>query len=242
MLTWSSLRNASQNGNFGTCGSDRLFQVLQMSLSADPVENHPGKIEGWIKMGKSVYQGRRAPCHAPSVYNQYDGDPEPFGHLGAAARFRLALIAVEKPHYAFDQTHAGFFHKTPEQTGIPVTAQHPPVKVAALCSGYLRVKPGVYEVGSHLERLHIETSGLQSREKPERNGRLAASAVRSTYQEGVFFPFLPAIFYFRVGGTGNKLMRSTAHPLQNAALARSLRRFARHEGGKISALGCSCAG
>src|SRR5208337_5510615 len=131
-----------------------------MSLSTDPVENHSGKIESRIKMGKSVYQGRCAPCHAPSVYNQHGRDSEPFGHLGAAARFRLALIAIEESHYAFDQAHVRFFQKTPEQIRIPAAAQHPTVKVAALRSGYLRVKSGVYEVRSHLEGLYSETSCL----------------------------------------------------------------------------------
>jgi hypothetical protein len=53
--------------------------------------------------------------------------------------------------------------------------------------GYLRVKSGIYKVRSYLERLNPETSGFQSSEQPERNGGLAAPAVRSAYEEGVFF-------------------------------------------------------
>jgi hypothetical protein len=76
--------------------------------------------------------------------------------------------------------------KAPEKVRVPAAAKHPSIQVAALLSGYPGVQARVYEIWPYLEGLNAQASGPQCGEQCERNCRLAAPAVRSTYQEGVF--------------------------------------------------------
>jgi hypothetical protein len=77
-------------------------------------------------------------------------------------------------------------HEAPEKVRVPASAEHPSIQVAALLAGYPGVKARVYEIRPYLEGLNVEASRPQCGEQGERDCRLAAPAVCSTYQEGVF--------------------------------------------------------
>ena len=129
-------------------------------------------------MTESIDQGGSAPGHAARIHHEDHGKPQPFRHFGAASRLGEAVIAIKEPHDPLDDCDVGLLKEAQKQPPVIIQAKHPPVQISGRHPGDLRMKSGIDEIGTNLERLDAHPPRFEGGHQRQRERGLAAPAMR----------------------------------------------------------------
>jgi hypothetical protein len=155
-----------------------------VGLAANVVENRRGDAQVGVEAGEAVEESRGAAGHRARVDYERDRQPEQLRHLGGAAAVAPALAAVGEAHQALDHRDVRVGPRPREAGAIRIRIEHPAVEAARGTAGDAGVVERVDEVGTNLERLHLQPPPRQRADQAEGDGRLADAAVGSGEEDG----------------------------------------------------------
>ena len=133
----------------------RLTQVSEMRFGSDLVENDPGNADVGIEMLEAIDQGSDRKGGRAGIDQQYHGDVERAGQLGAAAE--PLVVAVEQSHDTLGDQHlrvGAIFAVDRLEMGH---RSQPTVEVDRWAMGRLGVKLWVDVIRPAFERLRFYT-------------------------------------------------------------------------------------
>ena len=169
----------------------------EVTLGTHTVENHTADVDILAEIDKARNKCRHRIGRRLGINHQHDRQVKHSRNLGGRAS--VTIIAVEKAHHTFNNTHIGILAIKVKQFPHMPGRRHKSIEINARPATYRRMKLGVDIIRPALKRLNtIPLEGEQRHQSPS-NRRLARATSRrryhkstshSTYKGSVFIPNL----------------------------------------------------